>query len=37
MENKNMINVVLDFLSQVEVYWVLTGMEAGIYNKIRKN
>ena len=37
MENKNMINVVLDFLNQMEIYKILTGLEAGIYNIIRND
>ena len=36
MENKNTINVVLDFLNQMEIYKILTGLEAGIY-KIKRN
>ena len=36
MESKtNMINVVLDFLNQMEIYKILTGVESGIYNIIR--
>ena len=35
MENKNTINVRLDFLNQMEIYKILTGLEAGIYNIIR--
>ena len=35
MENKNTINIVLDFLNQMEIYKILTGLEAGIYNIIR--
>ena len=30
-----MINVVLDFLNQMEIYKILTGVESGIYNIIR--
>ena len=37
MKNKNMINVVLDFLNQMEIYKVLTALESGIYNILRKN
>ena len=37
MENKNMISVVLDFLNQMEIYKILTGLEKGIYEIIRKN
>ena len=36
MESKrNMINVVLNFLNQMEIYKILTGVESGIYNIIR--
>ena len=35
MENKT-INVILDFLNQMEIYKILTGLEAGIYDIIRK-
>ena len=36
MESKtNVINVVLDFLNQMELYKILTGVESGIYNIIR--
>ena len=31
----NMINVVLDFLNQMEIYKVLTAVDFGIYNIIR--
>ena len=37
MKSENIINVVLDFLNQMEVYKILTGLEAGIYNIIRNN
>ena len=37
MENKTTINVVLDFLNQMEIYKILTGLEAGIYNIIRND
>ena len=35
MENKS-IDVMLDFLNQMEIYKVLTGVEASIYNILRK-
>ena len=35
MENKP-IDIILDFLNQMEVYKVLTGVEAGIYNILRE-
>ena len=34
MENKS-IGVILDFLNQMEIYKILTGVEAGIYNILR--
>ena len=37
MKSENIINVVLDFLNQMEVYKMLTGLEAGIYNILRKD
>ena len=37
MKSENIISVVLDFLNQMEIYKVLTGVESGIYNIIRKN
>ena len=35
MENKS-IDVLLDFLNQMEMYKLLTGVEAGVYNQMRK-
>ena len=35
MENKT-ITVILDFLNQMEIKKVLTGLESGIFNIIRK-
>ena len=35
MENKP-IDIILDFLNQMEIYKVLTGVEAGIYNLLRE-
>ena len=35
MENKP-IDIILDFLNQMEIYRVLTGVEAGIYNILRE-
>ena len=37
MKGENIIGVVLDFLNQMEMYKVLTGVEAGIYNIIRND
>ena len=37
MENKNMINIVLDFLNQMEIYKVLSALESGFYIILRKN
>ena len=37
MKSENIISVVLDFLNQMEIYKVLTGVEAGIYNILRNN
>ena len=37
MKSENIISVVLDFLNQMEIYKVLKGVEAGIYNIIRNN
>ena len=38
MESKtNTINIVLDFLNQLEIYKVLTALESGIYNILRKS
>ena len=34
MENKS-IDVILGFLNQMEIYKILTGVEAGIYNILR--
>ena len=36
MENKT-ISTVLDFLNQMEIYKILTGLIIGIYNILRKN
>ena len=36
MENKP-IDIILDFLNQMEIYKVLTGVEAGFYNILREN
>ena len=36
MKSENIISAVLDFLNQMEIYKVLTGVEAGIYN-IKRN
>ena len=35
MENKPN-DIILDFLNQMEIYKVLTGVEAGIYNLLRE-
>ena len=35
MKNKA-IDIILDFLNQMEIYKVLGGVEAGIYNGLRK-
>ena len=37
MKGENRVSVVLDFLKQMEIYKVLTGLEAGIYNIIRND
>ena len=37
MKSENIVSVVLDFLNQMEIYKVLTGLEAGIYNIIRND
>ena len=37
MKGENIVSVVLDFLNQMEIYKVLTGLEAGIYNIIRND
>ena len=34
MENKSIV-VILDFLNQMEIYKILTGVEVGIYNILR--
>ena len=36
MENKT-IHSILDFLNQMEIYKILTGIEAGIYNILRND
>ena len=35
MNSKSIVSVVLDFLNQMEIYKVLTGLVADIYNIIR--
>ena len=35
MKNKA-IDIILDFLNQMEIYKVLSGVEAGNYNELRK-
>ena len=35
MKGESIISVILDFLNQIEIYNVLTGVETGIYNIIR--
>ena len=37
MKGENIVSVVLDFFNQMEIYKVLTGLEAGIYNIIRND
>ena len=37
MKGENMISVILDFLNQMELYKVLTGVKADIYNIIRND
>ena len=37
MKSENIVSVVLDFLNQMEIYKMLTGLEAGIYNIIRND
>ena len=36
MENKS-IDSILDFMNQMDIYKILTGVEAGIYNILRKD
>ena len=36
MEHKS-IDSILDFLNQMDIYKILTGVEAGIYNILRKD
>ena len=37
MKGENIISVMLDILNQMEIYKVLTGVKAGIYNIIRND
>ena len=37
MKSENIVSVILNFLNQMEIYKVLTGVEVGIYNIIRND